>query len=109
MRSSEQWSIRQTAVYQRFEASSNRSNLILLHPVPEAIAQTRLEQKMSDQCGAPELLEQPVNQHILLISAYFNNWREYMVHFEEELLTIVSTARQMVIALFLPTSSQERY
>ncbi|XTI91235.1 hypothetical protein V2W45_1471055 [Cenococcum geophilum] len=88
--SGEPWSIRQTAVYQGIDHQSKHSCWILLHPKYKSVAGVRLKDALSMDGRAQELVAQPLQQHIMLISAYFANWRDYMEHYEEELLSIVS-------------------
>lgn len=44
---------------------------------------------LSQRTQVEKFVEQPIAQHIALISTYVNAWREYLVHHEEELLTLV--------------------
>ncbi|OCL06730.1 hypothetical protein AOQ84DRAFT_223520 [Glonium stellatum] len=85
---SEAWSIRQTAVYQAIDHQSKRSCWILLHPEYESKASECLKVALSVDERAAELIAQPLQQHIMLISTYLSNWRGYMEHHEEELLSI---------------------
>lgn len=52
---------------------------------------------------------QPIAQHISLISTYVNAWRDYLVHHEEELLTLVlclSKFNRLFDLLIIPSHRQ---
>jgi hypothetical protein len=88
---SEPWTIRMTSVYSSIDHPSERSCWIVLHPMYQSRAESRLLDYL-----APERKEQPKRsthqplvQHVLLVSTYLTAWRDYLLHYENELLTLV--------------------
>lgn len=83
------WSIRQTGVYQRYEIKSQQSTWILLHPVKDSIAHTRLTTSLNSMSNCAELHRHPLQLHNFLISTYLRKWRDYMLYYEKQLLPLV--------------------
>ena len=77
----------------------------------KSVASVRLKDALSVDERAQELMAQPLQQHIMLISAYFANWRDYMEHYEEELLSIVSLndLNRMFIAMLTGRTVEENH
>jgi hypothetical protein len=88
--SSEVWSIRQTGVYSRLRHLDSSASWVILHPLYESRSEEALQNALQHTTTRHDLIDQPVDQHLLLINTYFSNWREYMLHFEEDILAMVS-------------------
>lgn len=89
----DQWSLRQTGVYQRCSPSDGSSVLILLHPMDSTSAQERLEylagSKLQDE---RDLLEEyPLHLHLVILSSYLNNWQAYIESLVSMFTILVST------------------
>lgn len=82
------WSYRQTGNYHKFNATKSCSQIVLLHPNNEAIAQTRLEGHAESPWTA-DLANHPLNVHLVIISSYLVNWQEYVESIATELEQIV--------------------
>ena len=84
------WSIRQTGVYQSFDATSKTSVWILINPRQNTAADTRLK----DLLGSRKKLSTSEGQlplvGLVVLSTYFSNWRTYMAFYEKEELRMVS-------------------
>ncbi|KAF2827276.1 hypothetical protein CC86DRAFT_405410 [Ophiobolus disseminans] len=77
------FSIRQTGVYHKFQASSEPNIWLLLHP-PE-----NLSRRFAQACTHPQASE-PVAQaryHALVFHCLSDNWREYVNYLEETFTT----------------------
>lgn len=85
------WSIRQTGVYQRYAIKSQQSTWILLHPVKDSIAHTRLTTSLNSMSNCAELHRHPLQLHNFLISTYLRKWRDYMLYYEKQLLPLSNT------------------
>jgi hypothetical protein len=55
----------------------------------ESKAERELEKSLSVREEVDGFVSQPLALHLLLISTYFTAWRDYLLHYEEELLSIV--------------------
>jgi hypothetical protein len=87
---SDPWSVRKTCVYNSIDTHAKRSCWIFLHPKYDSIGETKQMEQLAQQVTVGEYVLQPIAQHVSLISTYLNAWREYLVHYEEELLTLVT-------------------
>jgi hypothetical protein len=83
------WSFRQTGVYHKFSATNNNSQIILLHPNNEAVAQSRLE-ALAHTPHKAELTQHPLNIHLVIISTYLSHYQEHIESLADELEQIVS-------------------
>jgi hypothetical protein len=68
----------------------------MLHPKYESKAELRLKEVMCVEKEAEEVVSEPLKLHVLLISIYLSSWRDYILHYEEELLALVSNAYLVV-------------
>jgi hypothetical protein len=83
-----QWSLRQTGIYQRVDLKCHRSTWILLQP--SNYARKRLEENLKHQKkGSCSFEENPMLLHILFLSAAESNWREYIADLQSQLDELV--------------------
>lgn len=82
------WSFRQTGAYHRFEASTQKNCVVLLHPNDEAKAQARLESFL-EPTKTMQLGNHPLNLHLVVISSYIVHWQDHTVDLASELEQIV--------------------
>jgi hypothetical protein len=87
------WSFRQTGVYHRFSTANSNSQIILLHPNNEAVAQSKLETLAQSEHKA-DLMKHPLNIHVVIISAYLTNYQEHIESLADELEQIVSNYKR---------------
>ena len=83
------WSLRQTGLYQKFEPLAKRSLWVLLNPTPNSIADQKVFDLLEQYSGSMKPRQEPRLLGLLLLSAYFRNWRTYMAYYEEKELRIV--------------------
>jgi hypothetical protein len=86
---SEPWSIRQTGVLHQANLQSNSSSWMMLYPIANSTGYLRLRTNLQEPTAANELLTNPLSLHLLLIKDHFAKWRDYMIHYEAELLNMV--------------------
>lgn len=72
-----QWSIRQTVMYQQISKEGFHT-WIILHPRVNSAFHTRLRNSLEQPEGLVALIDDPWNLHHLLISSYTDNWRWYL-------------------------------
>jgi hypothetical protein len=83
-----QWSLRQTGVYQRVDLKCHRSTWILLQP--SNYVRKRLEENLKHQKkGSCSFEENPMILHTLFLSAAESNWREYIADLQSQLDVLV--------------------
>ncbi|ERF72821.1 hypothetical protein EPUS_04256 [Endocarpon pusillum Z07020] len=83
------WSLRQTAVYHRYDAPGTTATCIFVAMSP--VAKELLSQQVAD-CQKPEDIN-PFAPHVLLLSFAAANWRHYLVH----LTTVAEKHSQRVL------------
>lgn len=83
------WSYRQTGVYHKFSIINGSSQIIVINPNDEAVAQSRLE-KYTESSHRDELAKHPLNVHLVVLSSYLVNWGEYIEDLARDLEQIVS-------------------
>lgn len=83
------WSFRQTGVVQKFSAGRCSSQIILLHPNNEAVAQTKLE-VLAESAHKAEVTRHPLNVHLIIIWSYLANWQDHIESLASDLEQIVS-------------------
>jgi hypothetical protein len=83
------WSFRQTGVVHKFSAGSFVSQVILLHPNDEAVAQTKLE-ALASSSHKVEVSQHPLNIHLVIIWSYLANWQDHIESLASDLEQIVS-------------------
>jgi hypothetical protein len=83
---SETWVIRQVGVYQQHSKSTKKSVWILLHCNIKSLTVKHVTHLLNDDNGLEAAQVYPEVLHLLLLSCYINNWRDYMAFYEAELL-----------------------
>jgi hypothetical protein len=86
----EPWSIRQTGVYYKHSGTASSTVFVILHPMYESSAEVRLSGSLGEKGSPQRVSVQPLDQHVLLIRTYFQNWREYMLFYEDKVMEMVS-------------------
>lgn len=83
------WSVRQTCVYQKFEYDCKRSTWILVQPSERA--RNRLQEVFKSRTteDIDRSVHNPLDIHLLFISASAENWRWYFNYLEESLIDMV--------------------
>ena len=84
------WSIRQTGVYQSFDATTKTSVWILINPRQNTAADDRLKELLSSRERFAAVEGQQPVLGLMVLSTYFSNWRTYMAFYEKEELRMVS-------------------
>jgi len=74
------WSIRQTAVYQRYDSELNRIVFILVSP--SQIVKDAIAEALEAGCQRKRL-PKPFDLHLIIVSALQDNWRLYVRSLEE--------------------------
>lgn len=75
----ESWSERQIGVYHRFSlAPKAKGVMILLHAMLDSKAQRRLDATFSAGRYNENFNSTPLRLHVLIFTAYMDNWRWYM-------------------------------
>jgi hypothetical protein len=82
------WSFRQTGVEHRYESTTNRNLIVLLHNNDESSAQERLE-KHANSSERYALAAHPLNVHLVIISSYMVHWQDHIENLARSLQDIV--------------------
>jgi len=82
------WSVRQTGVYHRFSTTDPENLWLLLHPMQNSKAQTRMG-LATDKLCAEEMAKDPLRFHVLIMSSYVDNWRWYLHDIKRQYLVLV--------------------
>jgi hypothetical protein len=99
------WSFRQTGVVHKYSAMKGTSQVILLHPNSEALAQIKLKDHAESHHSA--MAEHPLNMHLIIISLYLTNWQDHLEFLASELEHIVSALLQQENLVRLTPSSDD--
>jgi hypothetical protein len=83
------WSFRQTGVVHKFSREMCSSQIVVLHPNNEAVAQTKLE-ALAESSHKAEVTQHPLNVHLVIIWSYLANWQDYIESLASDLEQIVS-------------------
>lgn len=84
------WSIRQTGVYHRWDASVDVNLFILLHPRHSPPVQEKLENLAHKPDERDALVEHPLNVHIVLLTSCLSFWQAYIQDLAKKLSDYVS-------------------
>lgn len=87
---SDPWSVRQTAVYHRLEKATGQAIWIFMHPKAKSVAHKQILDHITSQKDRESNEQDPMFIHSLLWASYVGNWRDYMEHYEGDILKIVS-------------------
>lgn len=82
------WSIRHTAIYQRFNSATKSSIWILLQP--SEVSYKDLKDAVEDFDNTTHLDQSKLLLHELFFWNANKNWRDYINFLQKELLTLVS-------------------
>jgi hypothetical protein len=88
-KSVEDWVIRQTAVYQKYNIETNQSTWIFLNPTTDCAFQKRLATLLRNPTQVLAFRRQPLLVHNVLFGTFFPLWRDYLAYYERKVLTIV--------------------
>lgn len=85
----EPWSIRQTCIYQKFEYSKKSSTWILVQPSGQV--QSRIQEVFKARTveDIEKSVHNPLDLHLVFLSAAAENWRWYYNSLEEALVEMV--------------------
>ncbi|KAF4241730.1 hypothetical protein CNMCM8980_002254 [Aspergillus fumigatiaffinis] len=90
-KSIEDWVIRQTAVYQKYNIETNQSTWIFLNPTTDCAFQKRLATLLRNPTQVLAFRRQPLLVHNVLFGTFFPLWRDYLAYYERKVLTIANT------------------
>ncbi|KAL9096892.1 MAG: hypothetical protein Q9165_000856 [Trypethelium subeluteriae] len=82
------WVVRHMGVYQSVDKASGETLLILINPCPGSRAERSVVEILSSQ--AEYVLKNPLWVHAVILSSYESQWKEYLYHYEQRQLPIVS-------------------
>ncbi|KAL3457013.1 hypothetical protein BJX64DRAFT_280916 [Aspergillus heterothallicus] len=85
------WVLRQTGVYQKYEFATRNSTLVFLNPTPECRFQKRLMNFLQSPHQRACLQRNPLLVHNILFGTFFHAWRDYLKHLEGRILPIANT------------------
>jgi hypothetical protein len=94
-KSVEDWVIRQTAVYQKYNIETNQSTWIFLNPTTDCAFQKRLATLLQNPTQVLAFHRQPLLVHNVLFGTFFPLWRDYLAYYERKVLTIVCCIPQI--------------
>ncbi|KAF4312785.1 hypothetical protein GTA08_BOTSDO11761 [Botryosphaeria dothidea] len=80
------WQIRQTEVFHRMTVDKGHPQnfWLVFQPVINSRFEKSLQEKVGDEDKWRSLETNPIRQHVMLISAYVDNWREYLASIGKE-------------------------
>lgn len=81
------WSIRQTAIYQRYDQELNRIVFILISP--SDVVKTAFTHAL-EEAGSNNKVLHPFDLHLMLVSLLHSNWRLYVRSLEKVMRDQVS-------------------
>ncbi|CEN61098.1 hypothetical protein ASPCAL07763 [Aspergillus calidoustus] len=85
------WVLRQTGVYQKYDIATKNSTLVFLNPTRECKFQERLMGLLQSPYKRTCLQRNPLLVHNILFGTFFHAWRDYLKHLEGRILPIVSS------------------
>ncbi|OAG25013.1 hypothetical protein CC77DRAFT_297181 [Alternaria alternata] len=71
------WSFRQTGVMHKFSFESCSSQIVIIHPSDDAVAQSKLE-AMAESSHRAQLTRHPLTVHLIIIWSYLANWQDHI-------------------------------
>jgi hypothetical protein len=83
------WSFRQTGVIHKFSAGDCSSQVVIIHPNDEAVAQTKLE-ALAESSHRAQVTQHPLNVHLVIIWSYLSNWQDHVESLASDLEQMVS-------------------
>jgi hypothetical protein len=91
------WSFRQTGVMHKFSFESCSSQIVIIHPSDDAVAQSKLE-AMAESSHRAQLTRHPLTVHLIIIWSYLANWQDHIESLASDLEQIVSAYRTHIQA-----------
>lgn len=88
------WTVRQTAVYQKYDTETNQSTWIFLNATTDCAFQKRLATLLRNPAQMLAFKRQPLLIHNVLLGSFFPLWRDYLAYYERKVLTIVRSIPQ---------------
>ncbi|KAL3486778.1 hypothetical protein BJX62DRAFT_228496 [Aspergillus germanicus] len=85
------WVLRQTGVYQKYDIATKNSTLVFLNPTKECKFQERLTRLLRSPDQRASLLHNPLLVHNILFGTFFHAWRDYLKHLEGRIIPIANT------------------
>lgn len=83
------WTMRQVAVFHRYDPSGAGNLWVFLHTNPNPKAQGCIEEEISRRCTGERTGEDWFGLHLSILSAYLYNWRWYLRHLGDEVEKLV--------------------
>ncbi|KAI0514629.1 hypothetical protein F5B22DRAFT_656612 [Xylaria bambusicola] len=83
-----QWALRQSGIYQRFNKRTNQHFLLLFSPLPNSATHAKIWNQLRNE--HPWTSHGPFWVHAILFSTYFPTWRQYMAWLEGRLIPITN-------------------
>jgi hypothetical protein len=78
------WSMRNTEVYNSLSTTERgKCFWLILHPMNAAEAQLRIETEIAGHERGQRLEANPVYLHLLLLTTYIDNWRDFLSYLGE--------------------------
>ncbi|KAI2470990.1 hypothetical protein F4781DRAFT_429787 [Annulohypoxylon bovei var. microspora] len=87
----EQWAIRQSGLYYRYDATTSQTVSVLFSPTPNSAAHQKMEDSLLGVNSDMGPQFDPCQIHEILFETYFPSWRQYIAFLETRLLPITST------------------
>jgi len=83
------WSFRQTGVTHKFSSERCSSQVVVIHPNDEAVAQSKLE-ALAESSNTAQLTQHPLTVHLVILLSYMAHWQDYLESLASDLEQIVS-------------------
>ena len=96
----EPWSVRQCALYHRYNVSQKNSVYVLISPVPQSQIEADVLEWIKTSQSAVYSHQDHLRVNQVLWTSYLDNWKPYMNFYEEKLQSLVSR-----IAVYQPKFS----
>ncbi|KAL2867246.1 uncharacterized protein BJX67DRAFT_372132 [Aspergillus lucknowensis] len=87
----ENWVLRQTGVYQKYDMATGNSTFVFLHSRPECQFQNRLLRFLQSPDYHTYLPRNPLLIHSILFGTFLHVWRDYLKTLEDRMLPIANT------------------
>jgi len=71
------WSFRQTGVTHKFSSERCSSQVVVIHPNDEAVAQSKLE-ALAESSNTAQLTQHPLTVHLVILLSYMAHWQDYL-------------------------------
>jgi hypothetical protein len=91
-KANDEWSIRQSGMYHRFNTETSQSTFVLFNPMPSSKLHCEAQQWLLRQQQQQQQEEEPFWLHRKLFATYIPAWRQYIASLERRFLPIANTA-----------------